>query len=211
MLKSNIYTIVGRDYLSNILENVKKGNILIHKYHRPYQWTDTQVVKLFDSIIKGYPIGSLIFWEADKDSEYIIKNNKQIIIDGVQRINALYNKLFKDSNIIIDLELMRVTKCLSNNTNLNDFRYLDFRTIFDTYRLMNYIENLQNSNVNQHLIMKYVQGAKEINRRLKAYEIPYVIVNGGDISDIKEIIARINGTPNDNINDDSFDNYSLGA
>ena len=29
---------------------------------RPYVWTPEQIVRLFDSLLKGYPISSFLFW-----------------------------------------------------------------------------------------------------------------------------------------------------
>ncbi|PHX42467.1 hypothetical protein AO263_24410 [Pseudomonas sp. NZIPFR-PS5] len=32
---------------------------------RPYVWTPDQIVRLFDSLLKGYPISSFLFWDIE--------------------------------------------------------------------------------------------------------------------------------------------------
>lgn len=42
-----------------ILGKVLAGEIRVPDFQRPLRWKSPDVVKLFDSILKGYPIGSL--------------------------------------------------------------------------------------------------------------------------------------------------------
>ena len=54
-----------RDYIINILEKVRSGKLAIPEFQRDFVWDTKQVVDLFDSIMKGYPIGSLILWQPE--------------------------------------------------------------------------------------------------------------------------------------------------
>ena len=39
---------------------------LLPAIQRPYVWSSTQIVALFDSLLKGYPISSFMFWAVDE-------------------------------------------------------------------------------------------------------------------------------------------------
>ena len=63
-----------RDYIINILEKVKSGEYSVPEFQRDFVWTTRQVIDLFDSIIKGYPIGSIILWKPES-AEFKELNN----------------------------------------------------------------------------------------------------------------------------------------
>ena len=50
-----------------IAATVKRLNInyLLPAIQREFVWEPAQVVKLFDSVMRGYPIGSFLFWEVE--------------------------------------------------------------------------------------------------------------------------------------------------
>ena len=74
---------------------------------RPYVWKESQIVKLFDSIMRNYPLGSLMVWRTRKDlssrefkrdwkkgdSFSLTKDTpvktKNVILDGQQRLQSL--------------------------------------------------------------------------------------------------------------------------
>ena len=49
-----------------IIEDVNSGRIYLPAIQRKYVWGDSQVTKLLDSIMLGYPIGTFLFWKVKK-------------------------------------------------------------------------------------------------------------------------------------------------
>jgi uncharacterized protein with ParB-like and HNH nuclease domain len=43
---------------------------------RPYVWKESQIVKLFDSIMRNYPLGSLMVWRTRKNLEYFLQGER---------------------------------------------------------------------------------------------------------------------------------------
>ena len=48
------------------------GKIARHEYllpaiQREVVWRTDQIIRLFDSLMQGYPIGSFLFWKVDRD------------------------------------------------------------------------------------------------------------------------------------------------
>jgi len=120
----------------SVKEAINKINNRVNGWYlpaiqRPYVWgsryeNEMYICKLFDSILKGYPIGGLIVWNTAEEvpyrefiSDYIPgetqkmvdkghwgKEDKWLIYDGQQRLQTLYsclNYTFNDKILIYDL------------------------------------------------------------------------------------------------------------
>jgi len=87
------------DFLFN---DIDTGRIKIPKFQRDFVWTKEQSAKLVDSIIKGFPIGTFIFWKTREELRHV-KNIGNVtlpeppagepvsyVLDGQQRITSLY-------------------------------------------------------------------------------------------------------------------------
>jgi hypothetical protein len=78
--------------IRRLVEKALKGDLDIPEFQREFVWTKDQVKDLLDSLIKGYPIGSLLIWDL---SDYTTgkhvfeRKNKEWIVDGQQRIVSL--------------------------------------------------------------------------------------------------------------------------
>lgn len=98
--------------VDDLVRGVRIGRIGLPDLQRPFVWADNKVRDLFDSMMKGYPIGYVMIWESPSDYEtkknVIGKNEKihdepkELVIDGQQRLTALvaamYGVVVKDKN-----------------------------------------------------------------------------------------------------------------
>lgn len=86
------------DYtVGTLLEDIALGEIGLPDIQRPFVWNTTQVRDLFDSMYRGYPIGTLLLWENGFPGEHRVigsdvkqKTPDLLIVDGQQRLTALY-------------------------------------------------------------------------------------------------------------------------
>ena len=81
---------------------IDTGQIKLPMFQRGFVWEKEQSAKLIDSILKGFPIGTFIFWKTKEElrSYKEVGNHKlpdtpkgdyaQYILDGQQRITSLY-------------------------------------------------------------------------------------------------------------------------
>ena len=51
--------------IKNALNSILKREYLIPDFQRDYTWGTEQIERLFDSIMKGYPISSMLFCKID--------------------------------------------------------------------------------------------------------------------------------------------------
>lgn len=86
------------DYtVGKLLEDIELGEIGLPDIQRPFVWDNARVRDLFDSMYRGYPVGTLLFWEngfAEGHREIGVgekqKAPRLLIVDGQQRLTALY-------------------------------------------------------------------------------------------------------------------------
>lgn len=95
------YVDSGTQKLQNLLPEVENGQIKIPQFQRDFVWDVTKAAELVDSVIRGFPIGSLIYWRtADRLREVrdlgrlnfpTAKEGEKVsyVLDGQQRLTSL--------------------------------------------------------------------------------------------------------------------------
>lgn len=83
--------------IGQLLDEIRTKNLVLPEFQREYVWTREQAKQLMVSLVKDYPVGSLLFWKTDNPPD--LKNLDklpeklgavQIILDGQQRLTTLY-------------------------------------------------------------------------------------------------------------------------
>jgi len=85
--------------LEALISEIDTGAIGLPKMQRQFVWKDAKIRDLLDSMIKGYPIGFVITWEASNNSKsrqigqtkHGYNDPSKLIIDGQQRLTSLYS------------------------------------------------------------------------------------------------------------------------
>lgn len=109
--------------INEAMQRIKNNEYLLPAFQREYVWESWQVEELFDSLMRGYPISSMLFWEVKDESksawkfyrfldyyrEYYHEHNEyfntqnhkdfKAILDGQQRLTSLYLALFSHYDI----------------------------------------------------------------------------------------------------------------
>lgn len=91
-----IYRDIGYS-LTHIIEDIRHGKIALPDIQRPFVWSNAKVRDLMDSMYRGYPVGTLMFWEtgAEVGTRQIgggpsDRAARLLIVDGQQRVTSLY-------------------------------------------------------------------------------------------------------------------------
>lgn len=89
--------------ISELVAEIARGEIKLPEIQRGYVWKPTQVAKLVESLYRGYPSGSLLFWqtkEAPKTRQVSIGAPVAeaavvplYLLDGQQRLTSLHRVL----------------------------------------------------------------------------------------------------------------------
>ena len=84
-------------WLSKLLKDFEEGKILIPPFQRDFVCDNTKKIELLDSLNKGFPIGSVLFWMPEKNvRENFYEEDSQLIggykIKNVDTVDADYVK-----------------------------------------------------------------------------------------------------------------------
>ena len=87
---------------STLVTEVTTGQVKIPQFQRQFVWDKASSAKLIDSMVRGYPIGTFIFWRTDEELR-AVRNIGNIelpeqekgefvnyVLDGQQRITSIF-------------------------------------------------------------------------------------------------------------------------
>jgi hypothetical protein len=93
-------------FLSQLLLEIAKGDLLVPRFQRPFVWRPQQQIDLLNSIRQGIPIGAIMVWRTankniacyDSLGPFAIDKKAQsgttdYLLDGVQRLSTLFGAL----------------------------------------------------------------------------------------------------------------------
>lgn len=182
----------------------------VPKLQRDFVWNSKKAADLMDSIYKTYPIGTILIWKARKSKQfelnhhpsalpqYRAKGNKFIffIIDGQQRLSVL-NRILKGDIIKNyrneEIDFGKIFFLLSSDDK--KFKYLKYERT-DTASLYEILSPYWKSKFYgaPGYIIKSMNQCRE---RVFNYKVPFLMVSGYDLKEIKQTFIRINslGTP----------------
>jgi hypothetical protein len=83
--------------ISTLLEQIHHKEIVLPEFQREFTWNKTQVRRLFESLFRKYPTGSLLVWVTEnppkiKNDAYDLEKVRRVkvLLDGQQRLTSLY-------------------------------------------------------------------------------------------------------------------------
>ncbi len=194
-----------REYLREVFSRIDNGKYAVPSFQRDFIWTEDQVRNLFDSILKGYPIGALTLWHSETSYGYKdIVTDKEIsdrvsdyyILDGRQRMTALYGCCIAaqhtlNRKLLLNYDLASEKLVVGKYDSLT---IVPMWEIYDTFRMLGRIQKLQQSNLcgDSELFSKYSDRLKEINTILQEYVISEILIEKCSLGEAAEVFSRIN-------------------
>lgn len=186
-----------------LIGRVLAGEIRVPPFQRPLRWEADDVVKLFDSILKGYPIGSLLFWKHPFDATDELRIGNALvraektsdgwyIVDGQQRTTALAAALLEldhrdDERWTVRFD-PRTSRFLSGLAEPADrLRHVPLTALGDLRRLGQWLRTCELSDAEQ-------QRVEEVQQRLLDYEIPAYLTETKEPDALRAVFARLNST-----------------
>ncbi|MEU2876072.1 DUF262 domain-containing protein [Streptomyces sp. NPDC007070] len=207
--------------LEQVLGEIAAGRLRVPRFQRPFVWRPDQMLNLFDSIERGYPIGSLLVWETsrripslDRVADIPIPPPPQdgtasYLLDGHQRLSTLFGNLLKRPQVASpDSQkewMWHIYRVLSNREDRAErFRhwkreespppnYLPMRSVLRTMDFLAYSRKLASS-VESEALEPLLDEAEELAHRIKSYQLAVVRLKGGDLRHAVEVFSRLNSS-----------------
>ncbi|MGG6796544.1 UNVERIFIED_CONTAM: DUF262 domain-containing protein [Streptococcus canis] len=201
--------------LSSALQDMHKDNkkIVVPMFQRGKRWSRVQEQVFIDSLIKGYPVGTMLFYETFEDNK-----RTYILVDGLQRGNSVKKYMTNPTEFFYDDSISdefceSILTLLGKNGEEN---YTAIRGILTTFiKKQKTFKNLQYYSVAKQIanefdagyepieglintITEFFEERQDLYDKIAGTVIP-VIVYTGEESNLPDIFDRINskGTPLD--------------
>ncbi len=195
---------------SNLIGQIENGQIKIPQFQRDFVWTMQKSAGLVDSIVKGYPIGTFIFWKTKERlrsirnlGDYALPETPEgesvyFVLDGQQRLTSLFAclkgvKVSRDkkeddfSKIYIDLDADE-----SQPIVITDISEKEDKTFISILDLMSGGMGLA-----RIFPEKYWEKIGVYQERINSYQYSIVQLEDASLDVATEVFTRINvgGTP----------------
>lgn len=184
--------------LHQLVDLVRAGRMRLPHFQRELKWGKEDVVALFDSIFRGFPIGSLLLWERPASAASVALGEVQIdapdiasalwVVDGQQRITALLNSLDPVAGLqgafalVYDLRSRRVRAAKGNERES-----IPLTSLFELPSLLAW--------TGEH--PEYADRINEMSQlttRLRDFRVPAYVVRSTDERVLREIFDRMNNS-----------------
>lgn len=184
--------------IQELVALVRSGRIRVPQFQRSFRWAGSDVLALFDSILRGYPFGSLLLWRRSAPAAQIRIGALKVeapdvadafwVVDGQQRITSLVNAV--DPVASAADERFRILYSLDDRKfvsqrDLKNALGIPLPDLFDLSRAFAWLQ--ENPDAASH--------AAEIQRvtaLLRDVEIPASVIAQADERVLREVFDRIN-------------------
>lgn len=202
-MKSRINIKSEREFFREVFDKIVKGEYAVPIFQRDFVWSAKQVEEFFDSIWRGYPIGSILLWQPDTDMPIKdiltddITDSKMrpsyFVLDGRQRLSAFFgcvsnrkNKR-KEFNLFFNLETEKFTHIHTDSP-----LYINVADVYDTFVLLDKLNDLGNIIDCLQKSRQYIEKAKLLNSILQGYTVSEVNINNCSLKEAEVVFSRIN-------------------
>ncbi|MFH8518687.1 DUF262 domain-containing protein [Streptomyces gelaticus] len=184
-----------------LTEWARTGRIRIPHFQRSYVWDASDAERLFDSILRGYPIGNLLMWRKPAPAAEITVGELQIeapehsdalwVVDGQQRLTTLIGALTASEEtvdrrfrIFFDLQAEKFVSAPHSQRPRE--HWLPVWVAQDNRRLIAWQRDRPWLTETQYDLCDTVGTA------IRTYEIPMYEIEGDDEKALTEIFDRMN-------------------
>lgn len=192
-------------HLTTLFRKIEAGDVRIPAFQREFVWTEAQVLALLESVVKGYPIGSLLLWKVE--SAFLkphagtelpfphppMKLPTSFVLDGMQRLCSLYGALnFQPGmssifRVVYDLKSQQFSRY--DPTTL-PVHHIELSALLSPKAFLETTQSLvKSTNADE-----YISQALQLQRTFQEYLIPTVTISTTEVEDVIQIFQRINST-----------------
>ncbi|HEU4410020.1 MAG TPA: DUF262 domain-containing protein [Polyangiaceae bacterium] len=190
--------------VERLLELVKEGKIRVPEFQRPIRWQRKQVRELFDSIYRGFPIGSLLLskqpdrqrelWFGELRVHGESTQDAYFVVDGQQRINALAAVLLHPEprprwgTYALWFDLDREEFAFSQKA-VPPSHWLPLNVAADSFKLFDFLNEWPLRGQRKDLM----QRAIELGKAIRECQVPAYVLEGASTDALRLAFRRING------------------
>lgn len=198
-MAQNLTRSKGEEFTIQELASMASDGVLrVPEFQRSFRWEAADVLALFDSILKGYPVGSVLLWRKSAPSSELVLGALSIhapevrdalwVVDGQQRITSLVNavsfKAFEADDRFRLYFLMQEGR-LVRSAEARGRLSIPLPDLFDVSRLLAWLQI--NPEAQEHAVL-----LQNTTARIRDFRLPASIVDQADEEVLRDIFDRMN-------------------
>ena len=209
-------------FLGKLVERVAAGKIRVPKFQRDFVWKQPDLSALLDSVLRGFPIGSILVWDTEENIESTShigpveisprpEGQTGYLLDGQQRVSTLVGTLrLPDSvndpiveqidwRIHYDLDSqefvhLRQQARPSEQTKPLEPRYFPVRSLLNTAGFFDACRRIQQNVDDRRQAQAWLDEADRLASAFRDYQLPLIHIREADLESAVTVFARLNRT-----------------
>lgn len=198
-------------FLEDLFKDISAGKLRIPRFQRPFVWKPDDMLSLFDSIRRGYPIGTLLLWNTSERVHSldtvgplpIPKSGKSpvtYVLDGQQRLSTLYCALRLPENFPMGPDQQNWRWWIWYDLRKREFVHiakgrpephmLPMRSVLRTMDFLQVSRQIEAELGGDASSM--IEEAELLAQRIKSYKTATTRIDGGNLQQAVDIFARLN-------------------
>ena len=200
-------------FLGKLVERIAAGKIRVPRFQRAFVWKQTDLHALLDSVLRGFPIGSILVW----DTEETIETTGRVgpvevdprpaglvgyLLDGQQRVSTLVGtlRLPYGAESIVD----QVDWCVYCDLDNQEFlrtpvggvkpQHFPVRSLLNTAGFFTACRHIESEVDNRNLVQRWLDEADRLASAFRDYQLPLIHIREADLDSAVTVFARLNRT-----------------
>ncbi|MFD0772763.1 DUF262 domain-containing protein [Streptomonospora algeriensis] len=184
--------------VERLVQMAWRGQIRVPHFQRGFRWGREDVVRLFDSIVRGYPVGSLLLWVRRARAQHLNLGPLTVdademeealwVVDGQQRVislaSALHPHAGNDPRFALAYNL-RDSKFAPLTGGSPEPHVIPLPTLFDLPKLLQWFTENPSAT-------DYQEQAYRLTTVLRQHPVPAYLVKEEDPEVLRDIFDRMN-------------------
>ena len=200
-------------FLGRLVERIAAGKIRIPRFQRAFVWKQTDLHTLLDSILRGFPIGSILVWETEGKMESTQRIGPieisprpdgmiGYLLDGQQRVSTLVGTLRLTDGM--DATVDQVDWRVYCNLDTQEFhrapaegigpQHFPVRSLLNTAGFFEACRRIQSEGDDPDRIQKWLDEADRLASVFRDYQLPLIRIRDADLDSAVTVFTRLNRT-----------------
>lgn len=198
-------------FLGRLVDRIVAGKIRVPRFQRPFVWRQADLHALLDSVLRGFPIGSILVWDTEKH----IATTQRVgpvhirshpggvvgyLLDGQQRVSTLVGTLRLpdtvrspvdqvDWRVYCDLGTREFLRTPSDGIKPQHF---PVRSLLSTAGFFAACRRIQQLVPDERKALRWLNEADRLATAFRDYQLPLIHIREADLDSAVTVFARLN-------------------
>lgn len=189
--------------VEDLLAHARAGRIRVPRFQRPLRWKTPQVEALFDSMYRGFPVGSLLLWQRREGAATVSfgpvamvteeRSDALLVVDGQQRVVSLVAAMMHPDQVPRGAPFaiwfdLKTEQFRCNSTGTVPETWIPLNVVGDSVTLSEWVDAWPYKHEQPELKSR----AFLLGKRLREYDLPAYVVKTADEDALRLIFQRVN-------------------